>query len=101
VTLDEMRKLIDEATPAHKPLNHSGVALDVSDADARFIADARTLLPALLDVAEKARDLYEASFDCLRQSENEDDAISQMGRLNDTCAATGEALEAIEALKVT
>lgn len=106
MTLDEIRKLIEAATlgPWHAngesvatrpgigagwPKNPDVVAsLDDgeyienpnADDDARFIAAARTLLPALLDVAEKAkaRPFHETWCEC------------------DMC----EALAALEAIKL-
>jgi hypothetical protein len=80
MTLDEIRKLVEAATPGDWGAGYSGlsicdvfvwdeggegqaIAQNVLKADARFIAAARTLLPALLEVAEKAKDIMTPSFD--------------------------------------
>lgn len=78
MTLDEIRKLIDEATPGDwKAVEYAKAWLieaegpnwikavgSAAEADARFCAAARTLLPALLEVAEAALAMHDCNWDC-------------------------------------
>ncbi len=59
MTLDELQKICDEATPWPRPLNHSGICLDVNDADLSFIDAARACLPRLVAVAKAAKEATE------------------------------------------
>ena len=58
MTLDDIEKLIQAATPWPKPINHSGIALDFArDADAEFYENMRSLAPKMLAVCRAAKDL--------------------------------------------
>lgn len=86
--LEDLKKLCDEATPAHKPLNHSGIALDVRDADMAFIEAARTMLPKLIAVAEAAHSFLSFhTFDSWTQRHDPYIDESEGGRLAIALAA--------------
>lgn len=111
MTLDEIRKLIEAATPGPWTAEESTEPLGIEDAiltgpttvhegcvgertafhvmaDARFIAAARTLLPALLEVAEAADD-HRAALGDHRDP-------SDCPRTRDRLAGALAALEAIK-----
>lgn len=92
MTLDEIRKLIEALPPGPWVLDAGGMAIltpgrgdEQVRAQHAFIAAARTLLPALLKVAEKAEALFE-------------DFQSQVHPKDET--RLGEALAALEAIKL-
>lgn len=83
MTLDEIRKLIDEATPGDwkaveyakawlieaEGLNWIRAVGSAAEADARFCAAARTLMPALLDAVAAAKDLHLHARECVGEAE--------------------------------
>lgn len=58
MNLIDLDLLCRKATPANKPYNHSGMCLDMSDADIALWEASRTALPLLIEVAKAMQSLF-------------------------------------------